>query len=899
MRHPPRLARRLLALTLPNDVRDAILGDLQEVHARKVAEGARAPNLWFWFQTAWFSLRFTAERLRDAVTANPIEHSISVLDFKLGARMLARSPLLSVSGCLAIATAIGVYASFTQFFGMAMDPGVELPERHRLVTLTQRDTDSGRLHSQLLYDLGRWQASLETVESLGALRPYQVNVIGPDGRVAPIDGVELSVSALELAGLVPQMGRPLLPEDEIEGADRVVVLSQELWQSLLGGDPQAIGTTIRLGPEAYTVVGVAQPGFQFPIGRYFWTPMRMKPTDFGPLSGPGIVTIGRLAPSRSIKEVRTELAHVQTLVAAEEAATHALLRPVVAPFHHRFRAGGIDGVPPLFLTLIQILFGGVMLVACANVATLVFARNAARSTEIAVRTALGASRGRIVSQLFAEAIVLASIAAGLGLTVASIGFGAAMDVFWLVQRQPPPPWYQPGLTPNVVGRSLALAMLGAGIIGVLPALRATSRRFGRTLQESSTGGGGMRFGALPTAIIIAQTALSVAILPMMVAQVVLEARKHETATEVETERFISARVRLDGALLEELGRDGVETEVGLRYAQMRDALKERLERERDIGTASFATRLPGIAGTSNPHVELEIDGVETPPNGQFTKSGLIDGNYLTAIGARVAEGRPFRPSDHGPEASVAIVNRSFADRHLGGTNAVGRLVRETSLDGNREAPWIEIVGVVENRTIGPDQSTPVILFPAGHLLPHPTRVLARVDADPSEFGSRLRALSAEVAPGLILDELYSLEELRWGEVMYERSFLLLLAFVAAITLLLSTTGIYALMSFIVAQRTREIGIRTALGASSGRIVTGIFGRALRQLGLGATIGAVMCGSLSASLIPASTAPQDRGDAWITLLVVTILLVAVGLLGCIVPVRRGLSVEPTEALRSEG
>jgi putative ABC transport system permease protein len=908
---PPRLACRLLNRFVPADARDTVLGDLEEVYARRLAERGRLrADAWYALEAASFSARFAWERLRELKGfATP-----SLLDFRLGARMLRKSPLLTVTGCAAIATAIGINAGFNEFTGDLLGEARWADVDDRVVGLANFDTESGDRDARVLADLRRWREGLETVEGIGAALRMDMSLVAPDGSTAPVEVAEMSASGFAMVEATPALGRLFLPSDDGPAAEPVAVLAHEAWARYLGANPGIVGSVIRLGDTSYTVVGVAAAETHFPGPVDVWVNFRRDDATAASRAGPPLLAFGRLAPDRSLQEAQLEMEQLGARLAQDLPGLYGRVRPAVLPY--REVASGNPEMIRWALRIARTVLVLLLLVACANVATLVFARNAGRTSEIAVRSALGARRGRIVAQLFAEALVLAWLSAGVGLLAADRMLKWGGDIFWDAQRIPPPFWWDPGMSLRTIVYSLALATLGAAVVGILPALRATGRRLAATLQTAGSGGSALAFGRLPTFVIVFQIAVSVALFPIVFTMAVQTYRDQVVVTEFPTERYLTARILVDSNVEltsaaadqsagEELRRvsvsgvtDGFMMGPTLleRYAAMRDDVARRVRNEPGVRSASLTTRLPGIIAESIPAMRLEVAGEEPPPSGWRARTATAELDFFRVVAPRVRSGRTLTQVDFAEDQRMAMVNEAFVTEVLGGEDAVGRQIRGFSPEGDPGRPWTEIVGVVPDELTGAAGADPQVYFPLSGAGTYPIRLLIEVDGDPETLAPRLQAIAAEAEPGVILDEILPLADLRRNEVLQVHFRVGIIGFVALVTALLATAGVYALLSFIVSQRTREIGIRTALGAAPGRVVRGVFLKTFVQLGLGVAIGLVVVGVVG---VPGAADGTDLRTLWLTGAGVSSVLLIVGLLGGLMPVRRALSIQPSEALRADG
>jgi putative ABC transport system permease protein len=911
-RRPPRLTLWLLRRCVPADVRDTVSGDLEEVFQQRAREhGPFRARMWFRFQAASFSVRFLVERVREAIGLGAGGLTPSWLDLKLGGRMLVKSPLLTITGCIAIATAIGVNAGFNEFTGDLFAGQARGEANGDVVRLSNFDTESGARDPRVLEDLGRWRAELQTVREIGAALSLDMGLVAPSGRPFPVNVAEMSASGFRIADMVPELGRPLLDSDDGPGAEPVMVLSHEAWLRYLGGNPEVVGSQLRLGETSYRVVGIAPTEFDFPAASFeVWTNFRRNPEAYPPRAGPGVIAFGRLADGRTLEEAQREMEQLGQRAAADAPETHGQLRPTVTPFSE----SGLDSPQIRWaLRIARTLLVMLLVVACANVATLVFARNAGRATEIAIRHALGAGRGRIVMQLFGEALVLALLSTAVGLAVADWGLRWGGEIFWEAQRIDPPVWWDPGISLSTALYSFALAFLGAGVVGILPALRATGKGAQDALRSASSGGV-LAFGRLPTLVIVVQVAATVAFVPLVVAQTLRDVEDRFLAVSFPTEQYLSARLLVDSEV--QLTSNAEDAAAGVegrtvniagiadsyplgptllaRYRSMRDDVAERLRNEPGVRSVALTTRLPGILGQSIPAASLELDGQPPRGSGWYARTATVGLELFEAVGDSMADGRGFTVADYGPDQRVAIVNQAFVEEILEGRSAVGRLVRAFDADGDDARPWTEIVGVLPDDVAGPASTEAQIYYPLAGAGEYPVRLLVGVEGDPSAFAPRLRAIVADAEPGLILDEVLTLDALRRNELLQHLFQSGLLGFIALVTALLATAGVYALMSFIVSQRTREIGIRTALGAEPRRVVRGVFLRTFVQLGLGVAVGLFLVGAMGQR----SEAGLTR-TLWLAGGGVSAVLVTVGLIGCLIPVLRALRIPPTEALRADG
>ena len=829
---------------------------------------------------------------------------VSWLDLKLGFRMLVRYPGLTLVGGLAIAFGIASGSVAFEVVNQIVRPSLPLPDGDRVVGIQNWDAASGRVSKQVLHDFVAWRDQLRSVRELGAFRTVQRNLITGEGRGAPVDVAELSASAFRLVRIPPLLGRALVDADERPDAPQVVVLGYETWQTRFASDSGIVGRPVRLGSAEHVVVGVMPEGFAFPVNHGLWTPLRVDPLQFRRGQGPAIGVFGRLAAGASIADAQAELAALGSRMAVEFPDTHEHLRPQVLPY-----ARSVSPLPEVGSTgllAVDVFLVMLLVLVSGNVALLMFARAAARESEIVVRTALGASRIRIVAQLFGEALVLAGVAAVAGTAAAGFGLRMLVGVLEAEAGGRLPLWFSDRLSPATLLYAALLAVLGAMITGVLPGLKVT-RALAARLRQAAAGGAGLQFGGIWTAVIISQVAVTVAFpaTAFFAGRFVVQMQSVDVGfPEAE---YLSVRLEIDRepppSLPDAAPRgDTSVAQYRARFVTVARELERRLEGEPGVLGITFVDRLPR---TFHPARRVELDDAAVVPDTQSSwqvSSAVIDADYFDVLDAPVLAGRGFRAGDLEPNARVVVVNQTFVQQVLGGRNALGRRVRYQNPDdpstpaapGAKPGPWYEIVGVARDlgMVANDPANAPGIYFAAAPGMASPVQMVVHVRGDPRSFAARLRSAATAVDPALRLHDILPMNQV--GATMWtEMAFLFrVLLVVSSMALLLSLAGIYSVMAFTVARRTREIGVRVALGSTPRRIVTTIFARPLRQVALGLVAGAVLVVLLTQAVMGLSVKEVAVVIAYM------VLMMAVCLIACIVPTRRALRVEPMTALRTE-
>jgi predicted permease len=818
---------------------------------------------------------------------------ISWLDVKLGLRMFLKYPGLSLVSVIGMAVAIAIGAGYFTVLGTWLDSSLPLPDGDRIVSI--RKIGGGGMDNASGAEFLQWREELKTVRDLGTFRDQRRN-LAADGRIDVVEVAAMTASGFRVARIPPVMGRVLTDADERPGAPPVVVIGFEEWQRRFEGDPAILQRTLRLDDTVYSIVGVMPQGFGFPINHKFWVPLYVSP-DIG---SDRLFVFGRLADGYSMKDARAEVTAVGDRMAAAEPKGRSQRRARVIGYTHAFI--GIQG-PEMELAMRAFQFGlsVLLLIVAINVAVLVYARTATRLGEIAVRTALGASRARVVLQLFVEALVPSVIAAGVGLAIARVAIGRILDAVGsegdgasrlLVLMDF-------SLTPAVILYVTGLALLAAVIAGVIPALKATGKRVQRGLQYFGTRANGAQLGPMWTAMIVLQVAVAVALLPPAFyngAQFFTQAAKRPA-------------VGANGLVKASIGfsREGRAEGVDARLPELTNALVQRLDADPEIAAVTFADSFPGQEGFAS----FEVEDATTATAAAATAKGPIVAARASEVGVNlfdvfeipVIAGRGFSGADARPKPTAVIVDDTFV-QEVGG-NVIGRRIRYTaSYEGDAtSSPWHEIVGVVPafsrefTALSGPAAGPPMprVFHPGRPGTGRMSLMIFRLSGSPSpQLTPRLRQVAATVHPALRLETVEGVVEAWNNTQKFMRLMATAIIVVMSSVLLLSAAGIYAMMSFTVARRRREIGIRAALGADARRILAGIFRRAATQLAAGVALGL----AVAATLDWVGEGALTGGNTLALVPSVVAVMVVVGMMAALAPARRGLAVQPTEALRDE-
>ena len=879
-RGTPRWTRAVLRWLAPRDHADDVVGDLEERHRAHARQyGPLVASL----RTSFEALDLAAALVRTRLDIFGVYKGTGTLqDYKLGLRMLLKFPGLTIAGGLSLALAIGISTGWWDFTRDFWRPALPFPGGDRIVTVEMRNAAGSRDEYRIAHDFLAWRRDAQTIKELTAYRTVDRNMIVGNAPPERITVAETTASMFRAIQVPPTLGRPLLDSDEQPGALPVAVISYDVWQRRFGARSDVVGRTVQLGRVATAIVGVMPEGFAFPVNHRMWTPLQLERSGYAPLAGPSIRVFGVVAPGATQAAANVELKALTERVKTESPVTHQHLAPRVLAFGGE--SPGDRSVLEIAITYLPIIL--VLLIACMNVGTLVYARTATRDAEIAVRYALGATRRRIVTQLFVEALVLASLSALVGLTIANWTLKWALTSFYAGQL---PFWINPGLKLSTVLFAIPVTVAGAAILGVLPALKATGKNVQAQLRNLGAGGSTLRFGKVWTAAMIGQVALTVILIPPAMGSSEESWRDRQIRSRFPTSQYLAVEIDADAARKSD---NESETEFATRFGRTYREIERRLTQQPEVSTVTYGDRLPGMDVDTNT-VELELTEGAPPLLIDTIWKGAVGPGFFEAFDVPIVAGRGFHDGDRVPAAHSVLVNENFVRLHFKGANPIGRRVRSAVSGGAPVEPWFEIVGVVRDVGMQPTDNgeAPFVYSAASLTTARPLVMGIRHTSDAATLAPRVREIIAEVDPDLRLVDVRSLADLTWAQDLPGVVASGAVTGVVLLGLILSAFGIFSLMSVSVARRTKEIGLRAALGATTTRLLGGVFMRALMMIGSGIAVGnavLLLFVSLSDEVTIGYVAPALIGTSAIML--------TVGLLACVEPARRALRVQPIEALR---
>ena len=804
-------------------------------------------------------------------------------DLRYAVRGLRRSPGFACAAIVILALGIAANGTVFTLLNGVLLRDLPLDDPDRIVTLRVQHVDNAQRADENLsfLELRDWQDAAQTFEGIGGDDEQTMNVSDEERAPQRFEGAFVSANSFSIIGRGPMIGRALQPDDDREGAPAVVVLGWTVWQRRYQGHPDVIGRTIRVNGVPATIVGVMPEGFGFPTIAEIWRPLSALDAGVRNDRRERLLTgFGRLRESVTIDQAAADLQGVVASLANAYPDTNRNIEPRIESFR-----SGIGGPIVALFAAMTGAVAFVLLIACANVANLLLARAAARGHEVSIRMSIGASRWRVVRQLLVESLVLAACASLLGLAL----LAAAVRVFWLVASETHPPyWLQFPIDWRVFTYLAAICLATTLLFGLVPALYTTKTNVLETLTRGVTGG--RRAQRWSTVLVVGQLALTLVLLSGAGAMVRNILMLSTTDPGVDTAGLIRLRLDLPSPAY------NTAEERSTFYRR----LDERLKAMPGL-RASIANVAPAVGGA--PRQVLVEGRPEAETRAQPIATMVTIGDrYFDTIGARQIRGRLFEPGEGEPNRGAAIVNERFAAMHFGDEDAIGKSIRlavpgRPATGPGSRTEWMTIVGIVANvqQRPGNDGSfDPVAYIPLIANADWGVNILVRGSMDLGAVSSQVQDHIRAIDPDIPVFDVRTLDDLlafqRWAPYIFGSMF----AIFAAVALTMASVGLYAVTSYAVAQRTREIGLRIALGAGVRQVWWLATQRASIQVAAGLAIG--LAGSIAVlRLLPLQAIRVDDNNS-ATLIVVTVLLVVIAFVACLIPARRALAVDPVQTLR---
>jgi putative ABC transport system permease protein len=806
-------------------------------------------------------------------------------DTRYGARMLRKSPGLTSVAVLSLALGIGAISTiFSLVNGIMLRP-LPFKEPERLVLLDETAFKQGIASMGVSFpNFVDWREQNHSFEHIACFTTggFAIAGGGPTGGAEPeqLKGAFVSQGLFEILGIAPILGRTFTADEDQPDHDQVVILSHGLWQRRFGADPNVIGQTVMLNNRSRTVIGVMPKGFQFPEVAEAWGPLALN-TKIYTRTDHGLESIARLKPGVTLDQAQAEMITIAAGIEQQNPVTNEGLGVSLISL----RAALVGDYKKVLLILLGVV-GFVLLIACVNVANLLLARATARQKEIAIRAALGANRRRIFRQLLTESLLLGLISGALALVLALWG----MELLLAAIPIDIPFWMKFDLDGRVLGFTAACSLLTGFVFGTVPALEASNPDLNETLKEGGRSGAGVGRHRLRSLLVVAEIALSLVLLVgaglMMRSFISLQ--------------NVNAGINPEGVLTMYIALPGAKYGNRDRAPEKRIAFfSQLLERVRAIPGVQSAGTNSGLPLTGNNwgrSLTVEERPVLSVGEAPTINHCVISPSYFSAMGTAILKGRDFDERDTREAPKVTIVDERLAREYWPDEDPIGKRIRFGPPEDNE--PWHTIVGVVrEVKHSRLDASgRESVYLPFAQMPIGGSGLAIRTSGRPENLIGAVRAQVRELDSDLPLIRVMPMTEVVARSVWQQRLYTALFGVFAAVALILATVGIYGVMSYAVTQRTREIGLRMALGAQRQDVLKLVVGHGILLATIGVGVGlaaALALTRLMSSLLFGVTATDP-----ITFAAVSVLLAGVALGACFIPARRAAKVDPMVALRYE-
>jgi putative ABC transport system permease protein len=813
-------------------------------------------------------------------------------DLRYGIRSLIKSPGFTILAVVVLALGIGANtAIFTVVNAILLRP---LPYRdsERIVMLWETNPRFQIGVDTLPVTHGNfmdWREQNSVLENVSALGVGHWNLTGA-GEPERVSGATVSPAFFSLMGAEPKPGRAFFEDEEKPGAEKVVVISHSLWQRRFAGDPAVVGSPMTLDGESYTVVGVAPEGFQFPRANelpFFvgdatetdlWRPMTLG-EDFvnKKRANHQLCVMAKLKPGVSREQAQSEMTALSERLAQSYPDTNQGIGAKVVPLNEQV----VGNVKPALWVLMGAV-ALVLMIACANVANLLLARSLTRRKEIAIRTALGASRSRVVRQLLTEALLLSCTSAVVGTVLSLWGVKAMLSL----SNAKLPRAYEVGIDLSVLGFTVALALLTSILFGLTPALQASKINLSESLKEGSRGLSGGRSNRVRGVLLISEVALSLVLLIGAGLMIKSLAGLLKIDPGFKPDNTLTMRIALLGS----------KYPTAIQQIAFFQDVSRRVEHLPGVQSVGMISSAPLSGGVYAGGFSIEARVPSSESDEMVADRRMISPDYFDAMGIRFAKGNGFTDRDDRTAPGVVVVSESWARRFLPDEDPIGKRLKLGGRDSTR--PWLSIVGIagdVRDAAID-SEARPCLYMPYPQFPTSAMDLVVRAGSDPKTLVSAIRDEVWSVDKDQPVTDVKTMDQYVADSVSPRRFNAVLLAAFAGLALVLASVGIYGVTAYSVSQRTREIGIRIALGAQPSDVIKLMVGSGMALVLAGVAIGLI--GALWLTRVMTSLLYGVNATDPITFACVSCLFVAVTLVASYLPARRATRVDPMAALRCE-
>ncbi|HYP29748.1 MAG TPA: ABC transporter permease [Blastocatellia bacterium] len=801
-------------------------------------------------------------------------------DLRYGARMLVKSRGFTFIAVITLALGIGATTAIFSVVNTVLLKPLPFKESDRLVIVWEEGTAQGfPRNSVSAANYIDWRDQNQVFEGMSILGRMNFNLTGV-GEPERIDGRRVSANLFDLLGVKLRLGRAFLPEEDQPGSNRVVILSHGLWQRRFGSDANIIGQPLTLNGQSFTVVGVMPPQFQFPSPQdELWVPIAFTSQEAANRGNNSYEVIARMKPGVMPEQAQAEMNTIAARLKQQYPDVVKSNGSVVIPLHEQL----MGDIKPALLVLLGAV-GFVLLIACANVANLLLARAAVRQKEIAVRIALGAGRLRLIRQFLIESVLLAALGGAGGLLLAL--WGVSLLKAFIPENLPQVQAIT--VDASVLIFTLLISLLTGLIFGLAPALQSSKVNLNETLKEggrdSASGSHGNRIRGL---LVIAEVAVSLVLL-------------------IGAGLFINSFVRLlnvdagfraDNLLTINVVLPEMKYPDQARRTAFYSDLLSRIEALPGVQSAAVTNYIPLTLQGDTFGISIEGRPDPGPAERPDVVTRVISPKYFSTMGIELLQGREFGEEDRVDSPRVAVISETMARRLWPGEDPVGKRIKPGPPDS--PVPWRTIIGVVKDVRQFELNANPKLQMYYCYVQPAffvPSYLVVRTDVEPASLAAAVRGAVWEIDKDQPVSNIRTMKEVLSESIARQRFSMLLLGIFAAVALVLAAVGIYGVMSYSAAQRTREIGIRMALGAQSRDVLRLAIGQGMKMALVGVAVGLTGAFALTRLIESLLFGVSTTDPA--TFALVTFLLIAAALLACYIPARRATRVDPLVALRYE-
>lgn len=874
---PPARAVALLERCLPAHLREPLLGDLLEGFAQRSVADAAAARRWFWREAARAAIAFALHPDPAAPPEGDSAMQTLLHDLRHALRVLRHRPGFSLLAMTILAIGIGATTAIYSVIQPVLLQSLPYPHAERIVTVWEGTSPADRdnLGYATWFDIANGNRSFESIAIWKTWGP----TVSGRSEPAQLTGQRVSQDYFKVLGVEPALGRTFLPGEEAVNGPSVVVLSNGLWRGRFGGDPAIVGHQVTLNGISYTVVGIMPAGFENVIApaAQLWGPLQYDVSlPYACRTCHHLRGIARLKPSVSIAAAAADLNALSATMVHDHPSEYARAGLLLIPL----QADVTGGVRPVLLAVLGAV-ALVLLIACANVMNLLLAQSALRQGEFALRAALGASRGRVIRQLLTESLTLAAIGGLAGLLLALAGVKA------LVALSPAglPRLEAVSLNGQALLFALALTTAVGVVFGLVPALHASRNDLNRGIRQGSRRTGG-RSHLVRSSLVVTEVAL--ALMLLIGTGLLLQSVRRLLAISpgFEPDRLLTLQIQTSGPRY-------VSDSATWRFF---GEVERKVRNVPGVESAALTSQLPMSSDFDKYGVHPEAHPRPNPEDDPSAHRYAVTPGYLATMGIALLAGRDIDAHDVAQAPPVVLVNQGFARRVWPGENPIGQRVKTGGTDG----PWRTVVGVVGDvHQVNLAEEQPDALY-----LPElqwvgadgAMSLVVRSMTDPAALAATLRQAVWSVDPDQPIVRVATLNQLIAASAAERRFALILFEAFAAVALVLAAAGVYGVLAGVVTERLREIGVRSALGATPRDIVAMIMGQGLGLTGLGALAGIGL--ALAAARLINGLLFGIAGSDPVTYVAVTLLLGLVAAVACLLPAWRAAGVDPAQTLRSE-